>query len=106
MSKFFASSPPLCYSCFQDAQKEVWDLSYKRYQEALEKGIAKECARALLPLNTATRLYMNGTVRSWIHYISLRTGHGTQQEHMQIAEKCREIFKKELPTVAKALGWS
>lgn len=90
---------------FAEAQREVWELAYARYREALAKGIAKECARALLPLNTSTRLYMNGTVRSWIHYINLRTGHGTQFEHMQIAEKCRAIFNQELPTVAKALGW-
>lgn len=90
---------------FHDAQEEVWKLAYARYQEALAKGIAKECARALLPLNTATRLYMNGTVRSWIHYIQLRTGNGTQLEHKRIADKCREIFVRELPTVSQALGW-
>lgn len=90
---------------FFESQKEVWDLSFKRYNEALAKGIAKECARALLPLNTATRLYMNGTIRSWIHYIDLRSGHGTQLEHMTIALGCKEIFKKELPNISKALGW-
>jgi thymidylate synthase (FAD) len=91
---------------FHDAQKEVWDLAHARYREALERGVAKECARFLLPLNTATRLYMNGTVRSWIHYIQLRTGHGTQLEHMRIAEACRDILAHELPSVAAALGWS
>ena len=90
---------------FKNAQDEVWKKSYALYQEALAKGVAKECARALLPLNTATRLYMNGTVRSWIHYIQLRTGNGTQLEHKRIADKCKEIFMKELPTVSKALGW-
>ncbi|MGG2320046.1 FAD-dependent thymidylate synthase, partial [Salmonella enterica] len=65
---------------FLGAQDEVWKLAYARYEEALGKGIAKECARFLLPLNTQTRLYMNGTVRSWIHYIELRAGHGTQLE--------------------------
>jgi thymidylate synthase (FAD) len=90
---------------FASAQEEVWNLAFSRYQEALARGVAKECARVLLPLNTATRLYMNGTVRSWIHYIELRTANGTQLEHMRIAEKCKEIFCRELPTVAKALGW-
>ena len=90
---------------FEQSQRDVWNLAFGRYQEALQKGVAKECARALLPLNTATRLYMNGTIRSWIHYIELRTGHGTQAEHMEIAENCRAIFKQELPSVAKALGW-
>ncbi|MBY0469711.1 FAD-dependent thymidylate synthase [bacterium] len=90
---------------FQQAQSEVWELAYTKYQQALEKGIAKECARFLLPLNTQTRLYMNGTVRSWIHYIELRTGHGTQLEHMQIANKCKQIFCEQLPTVAQSLGW-
>ncbi len=90
---------------FESAQKEVWDLAYARYEEALAKGVAKECARFLLPLNTQTTLYMNGTVRSWIHYIALRTAEGTQLEHKLIAEKCREIFCRELPLTADALGW-
>ncbi len=91
---------------FIDSQKEIWDLCYSRYNEALERGIAKECARSLLPLNTATRLYMNGTVRSWIHYIDLRAGHGTQKEHMEIAQAAKAIFIRELPVVAQALGWT
>jgi thymidylate synthase (FAD) len=90
---------------FEDSQKEVWALAFGKYQEALDKGIAKECARALLPLNTATRIYMNGTIRSWIHYIQLRTANGTQKEHMLIAEKCKNIFRQQMPAVAKALGW-
>ena len=90
---------------FSDVQKEIWELAYHRYSEALEKGIAKECARFLLPLGTKTRLYMNGTIRSWIHYLQLRTGHGTQKEHMEIANECEEIFIKNLPLTAEALGW-
>jgi thymidylate synthase (FAD) len=90
---------------FRAAQEEVWALAYGKYREALARGVAKECARFLLPLNTATRLYMNGTVRSWIHYIQLRTGHGTQAEHMRIAEACRAILARELPSVARALDW-
>lgn len=90
---------------FADCQKEIWDFAFARYTEALNRGIAKESARALLPLNTATRLYMNGTIRSWIHYIQLRTLPDTQLEHRQIAEECRKIFIEHLPQVAEALGW-
>jgi thymidylate synthase (FAD) len=90
---------------FMHAQEEVWNLAYAKYEESLAKGIAKECARMLLPLNTETRLYMNGTVRSWIHYIQLRSGQGTQKEHMDIALKCKEIFIKQLPVISAALGW-
>jgi thymidylate synthase (FAD) len=91
---------------FLQSQKEVWDLAYGKYSLALEKGIAKESARALLPLNTATRIYMNGTVRSWIHYIQLRTKEDTQLEHREIANVCRDIFAQNLPNIAAALGWS
>ena len=75
------------------------------YQELLEAGIAKECARAVLPLNTPTRLYMTGSVRSWIHYITLRSANGTQKEHMEIAELCKQHFICQFPIVAKALDW-
>nr|AIA15744.1 Thymidylate synthase complementing protein [uncultured bacterium] len=90
---------------FLSAQSEIWELAHARYSEALERGIAKESARALLPLSTATRLYMNGTVRSWIHYIQLRSGVETQLEHRRIALRCRDIFKENLKEVAAALGW-
>jgi len=75
------------------------------YEEALAKGIAKESARFVLPMATATRLYMNGTVRSWIHYLELRTGNGTQKEHKDIANEIKNILKTELPIVSKALNW-
>ena len=75
------------------------------YQKMLDSGIAKECARFVLPLATPTRLYMTGSVRSWIHYIDLRSAHGTQKEHMDIAEGVRCIFGCQFPTVAEALGW-
>lgn len=91
---------------FANAQEEVWRLAYARYQEALDKGIAKECARFLLPLNTQTRLYMNGTIRSWIHYIELRSGHGTQLEHMAIAVAAKKIFCEQMPLIGVALGWA
>ena len=74
------------------------------YDQMLKDGIAKECARFILPLATPTRLYMSGTVRSWIHYISLREKNGTQKEHMNIAKECKRIFCEQFPTVAEALG--
>ena len=77
----------------------------KLYKEMLEAGIAKECARFVLPLATPTKLYMSGSARSWIHYINLRTGHGTQKEHMDIANLCRDHFICNFPTISKALGW-
>ena len=75
------------------------------YQQMLEDNIAKECARFVLPLATPTRLYMTGSVRSWIHYIDLRSAHGTQKEHMDIAELCKQHFICQFPTVARALEW-
>ena len=78
---------------------EAMDL----YNELLASGIAKECARFILPLATPTRLYMTGTVRSWIHYIQLRGGHGTQKEHMDIAHAIEDIFIKEFPITSEAL---
>jgi thymidylate synthase (FAD) len=75
------------------------------YQTMLDEGIAKECARFVLPLATPTRLYMSGSCRSWIHYIDLRSAHGTQKEHMDIAEACKKVFIEQFPTVAEALEW-
>ena len=77
----------------------------KLYKEMFDAGVAKECARFVLPLATPTKLYMTGSVRSWIHYINLRSAHGTQKEHMEIAENCRTIFNEQFPIVAEALGW-
>ena len=71
----------------------------------IEEGVAKECARMVLPLCTPTRIYMTGSVRSWIHYIDLRSAHGTQKEHMEIAEACKNIFKEQFPVVSEALEW-
>ena len=76
------------------------------YNELLREGIAKECARFVLPLATPTRIYMSGSVRSWVHYIDLRSGHGTQKEHMDIANACKGLFVQYYPTVAEALEWS
>ena len=76
------------------------------YNELIREGVAKECARFVLPLATPTRIYMTGSVRSWIHYIDLRSAHGTQKEHMDIAEACRQIFIGQFPIVSTALDWS
>ena len=81
--------------------REAMDL----YREMLDEGIAKECARFVLPLATPTRLYMTGSVRSWIHYIDLRSANGTQKEHMDIANACKCIFICQFPAVSEAMGW-
>lgn len=85
--------------------REHFAKSKALYDDMLKDGIAKECARFILPLATPTRLYMSGTVRSWIHYIDLRSAHGTQKEHMHIANECKNIFVSQLPIVSEALGW-
>ena len=73
------------------------------YTQMLDAGVAKECARMVLPLCTPTRIYMTGSCRSWIHYINLRSAHGTQKEHMEIAEGCRKVFTEQFPAVSEAL---
>ena len=75
------------------------------YQQMLRLGIAKECARMVLPLATPTRIYMTGSVRSWIHYIELRSANGTQKEHMDIANDAKRVFSEQFPIVSEALGW-
>jgi thymidylate synthase (FAD) len=75
------------------------------YDDLIKDGVAKECARFILPLATPTRLYMSGTARSWIHYIELRSDHGTQKEHMDIAKECKKIFIEQFPIIGEALGW-
>ena len=90
---------------FNEKIKVQFNLNKKLYEEMLEAGIAKECARFVLPLATPTRIYMTGSCRSWIHYINLRTANGTQKEHMDIAQECKNIFSKEYPVVASALNW-
>jgi len=83
----------------------LFDSSMALYQQMLKRGVAKECARNVLPLCTPTRIYMTGSCRSWIHYISLRSAHGTQKEHMDIAEACKKVFIEQFPTVSEALEW-
>ena len=75
------------------------------YNELIREGVAKECARFVLPLATPTRIYMTGSVRSWIHYIDLRSAHGTQKEHMDIVKEVRDIFKQQFPICTNALNW-
>jgi len=86
--------------------QEYFERGQKLYNALLDRNVAKECARFVLPLATPTRIYMTGSARSWIHYINLRSSNGTQKEHMQIAEKCREVFSSQFPDASKALGWS
>ena len=91
---------------FQEKIKKQFEESIKLYEEMLAEGIAKECARFVLPLATPTKIYMTGSCRSWIHYINLRTANGTQLEHMQIAKECQEIFCQQFPIVSRALEWT
>ena len=75
------------------------------YNELIREGIAKECSRFVLPLAVPTRLYMTGSIRSWIHYIDLRSANGTQKEHMDIANDAKRVFKEQFPSIAEALEW-
>ena len=77
--------------------------SVNLYESLLHSGVAKECARSVLPINTVTRLYMSGTIRSWLHYVDLRSDNGTQKEHMSIARSVREILDTELPNISRAM---
>lgn len=91
---------------FEEGIARYFEHGKRLYDTMLAAGIAKECARKVLPLNTETTIYMTGSVRQWIHYIQLRTANGTQKEHMIIAELAKEVFTNELPIVSKALGWT
>lgn len=83
-----------------------FDDAMHLYDNLLDSGVAKECARFVLPLATPTRIYMTGSCRSWIHYIALRSANGTQKEHMDIALECKEIFKEVFPDVSRAMKWT
>ena len=85
-------------SLMMNANKELYD-------DMIANGVAKECARMILPLGTQTTMYMNGSVRSWIHYIDLRTEENTQKEHREVAEAVKQIFTKQFPNTSEALGW-
>ena len=83
----------------------LFDSSMALYKQMLGRGVAKECARMVLPLCTPTKIYMTGSCRSWIHYIDLRSAHGTQREHMDIAQACKTVFIEQFPVVSEALEW-
>ena len=84
----------------------LFDSSMALYEQMLKRGVAKECARNVLPLCVPTKMYMSGSVRSWIHYISLRSANGTQKEHMDVANACKDIFIEQFPIVSEALEWT
>ena len=90
---------------FEIKIRRHFDEAMVLYQSMLDSGIAKECARFVLPLATPTRIYMSGSCRSWIHYINLRTANGTQKEHMDLAEGCKKVFIEQFPSCAEALEW-
>ena len=83
----------------------IQNKSIELYETLVKNGVAKECARMILPLNTSTTLYMTGTIRSWVHYLELRTNEDTQKEHRIIAEEIKKIFTKEFPATSCALNW-
>ncbi len=84
----------------------LFDSSMALYQQMLKRGVAKECARNVLPMCVPTRMYMSGSVRSWVHYIDLRSANGTQKEHMTLANECKAIFVEQFPVISQALDWS
>ena len=100
-----ADLPPGVIKQYGDKISQHFDDAMYLYNNLLDSGVAKECARFVLPLSTPTRIYMTGSCRSWVHYIQLRSAHGTQKEHMDIAEACREVFNGVFPEVAAALEW-
>jgi len=97
---------PFVVQKYQILMQDHFQHAMDIYQKMLADGIAKECARFVLPLATPTRIYMTGSVRSWIHYIDLRSAHGTQKEHMDIANACKQIFVEQFPICAEALEWN
>jgi thymidylate synthase (FAD) len=90
---------------WENEQIKSYDANVRLYEDAIARGVAKEVARFVLPLSSPTTLYMTGTVRSWIHYIDLRSGNGTQKEHMDIAIACKEIFNEQFPVISDAMNW-
>jgi thymidylate synthase (FAD) len=90
---------------WDSAQQEIIDLAQKHYARAIERGIAKEQARAILPEgNTVSKLYMNGTLRSWIHFIELRSANGTQREHQEVARACAQVIAEIFPMAANLVA--
>jgi thymidylate synthase (FAD) len=100
-----ADLPPGVIKDYQAKIAKHFEQAQSLYQQLLDVGVAKECARFVLPLAVPTRIYMTGSVRSWIHYIDLRSAHGTQKEHMDIANDCKRVFIEQFPIVSEALEW-
>ena len=100
-----ADLPPGVVKDYQKKIEKHFEQAQVLYQNLLDVGVAKECARFVLPLAVPTKIYMTGSCRSWIHYINLRSAHGTQKEHMDIAHQCRDVFKEQFPICAEALDW-
>ena len=96
---------PFVVQKFEILMQNHFKQGMELYQQMLEEGIAKECARNVLPLDVPTKMYMSGSLRSWIHYIDLRSANGTQKEHMDIAETCKKHFICQFPIISRALGW-
>ena len=96
---------PAVVQRFNNEMRKHFDSSIDLYKSMLHAGIAKECARFVLPLATPTKIYMTGSCRSWIHYINLRSAHGTQKEHMELVESVKSIFVEQFPAVSQALDW-
>ncbi len=90
----------------QIQMQTLFDSSMALYEQMLDRGVAKECARNVLPMCIPTKMYMSGSIRSWVHYIDLRSANGTQKEHMDLANSCKEIFVEQFPTISQALDWS
>ena len=96
---------PFVIQSLELQMQTLFDSSMALYEQMLGRGVAKECARFVLPLAAPTRIYMTGSVRSWLHYIELRSANGTQKEHMDIALSAKEIFCEQFPAVAEAMEW-
>ena len=97
---------PFVVQKYQMLMQDHFQKGMELYQQMLNDGIAKECSRFVLPLAVPTKMYMTGSIRSWIHYIDLRSAHGTQKEHMDIAKSAKSIFVEQFPSIAEALEWS
>ena len=97
---------PVIVEKLEKQMNTLFSSAFSLYNQMLDSEVAKECARMVLPLCTPTRIYMTGSCRSWIHYINLRSAHGTQKEHMDIANECRKVFVEQFPTVSESLEWS
>jgi len=96
---------PVVVDKLERQTKTLFDSSMALYEQMLDIGVAKECARMVLPLAVQTKIYMTGSCRSWIHYIDLRTANGTQKEHMKLALDCKQVFTEQFPSVSEALEW-